>query len=963
MQQGGEIKAGKEGHEEVEGSFLMQLAKEIAGEHQGNMQNVLVLLPNRRAMVFFRRLLAEMILKPSFFPRVLSIEDFVSQASGRTIPDELSLQFRLYNAWTIVDPEEEHSFEEFLRWGSIMLSDFNEVDLYLANPLDLFRNLSEARALELWSPGKVQLTAFQKNYLEFFRSMYAHYTRLREVLDAKNEGYFGMLCRMLAEQPSLMDSLVSGRIIYLAGFNALSIAEEQIFNYLIKFNHARPRWDADHYYLDDKNHEAGLFLRRYRDKWGKEGFKFMSDNFHPDRNIQVCGLSGNVPQVKAGGNLLKGFFNEDVSMENTAVVLADEKLLFPTLNSIPGDIGSFNVTMGYPIKITPLFQLVNMFFQTHITAQRLQRRDASGALCFYYADIQKLATLPPFRMLFGDQEVSGLQEKMLKYNKVFLSCSQIEAYLGIDVAHDEALSRLFFCEYHNDLTSIVASIRKVIRKLYDILSEEKEKRIDLAICAATIQIFERLEGILREAPFIEKLETLRKVFNNLIATQKLPFEGEPVDGLQIMGLLESRCLDFKNLILLSANEGSLPRISHHNSFIPFDLRIGFGLPGITENDAVYAYHFYRLIQRAEYCYIFYNTDSEVLSKGEKSRYITQMEYELGMPPQNIRVEMVPFPEMKAFPGISKPKDEATMNKLYKLAMDGLSPTSLNAYRNCPLKFWYQYVAGVKEAQSLEETIEARTLGSVVHKVIEVFFRDYTGRIVHPNDISMMLPRIDEELMKTFHELYPSGELKVGQNHLIVEVARRFLLNFLKEEAMFIETLEKENNYLSILKLEEKLMSGMLIPCNGQLLEVKLRGYADRIDSYGNYLRIIDYKTGIVNQSYLKMKQWDELLDQENASKKDIAFQLQMYKWLYESQNGKEQREIVPMVISMRKPSETFPVISPVEVQDPFMGFEPVLNRLLSDIFDIKLPFGQTNNEDTCKLCPFKGGCMRLNQYP
>lgn len=943
-------------------SFLEQVAIQIVNLHGSELHNVLIILPNRRSAVFLKRHLAQHCPKPSWIPQITGIEDFVALTTGRSIPDELSLHFRLFDVWCKANPDKEPDFEDFLRWAGIMLSDFNQTDLYLADARDLFQNLNEARALEMWSPGKIQLTAFQKNYLEFFNTMWGHYCGLREILDQNGEGYFGMLCRMLVEEPHLMEPIAAGKHIFLAGFNALSLAEEQIFNHLFKNYKAKLLWDADYYYLDKAEHEAGIFLRHYREKWGKEGFSNISDNFHPQRNINIYGLPGNVSQVKAAANLLQEMAQENQNLEQTALILADEKLLFPSLNAIPQSIASFNVTMGYPIRVTSAYHLISNIFQLHINARRLKRKSKEGILCFYFADFKNLIGLPAFRLLFEPKQITQWLEFTNTSNKAFLNPEELSGTLQEDSLKN---FQLLFSNYDEDLRAFTSAIKQLLYLLANRYASEEESKLDETITLSTAHIFERLEIILQQAPFIKKTETLRKIFNNLIATQKLPFEGEPVEGLQIMGFLESRCLDFKNLIILSANEGILPKTTHHNSFIPHDLRAGFGLPGISENDAVFAYHFYRLIQRAENCHIFYNTDSDVLSRGEKSRYLTQMEYEMGLPHDKFRIEIVPFADISKAASVIIPKDKSTLLRLREIAKKGLSPTSLNAYRNCSLRFWLSHVAEIRESEATEETIEARTMGQVIHKVIENFFKPFEGQVVHKSHIEEMLLKVGKEVENTFEEIYFEGDITQGQNHLILQVSRRFIENYLKQEMLLVERLANQNQYLSIVKLEEELEAFVPIYAfDKEPLEVRLKGFADRIDSCGGVKRIIDYKTGRVEEKKLKLKNWDELISPEEASERDIAFQLLMYKWLYAKMNPELRETAEAVVISMRKPADALPVVAPAaeNQQDASSSpFEDILLGIVEEIFNPDVPFTQTKNESACKNCLFKAFCMRLDQ--
>ncbi len=954
--------------------FLKKTANYII-ENYGNMiGEVCVVLPNRRASLFLKKHLAATLQKTVWSPFFYSIEDFVFEISGFRQIDPVSLQFELYKVHKEVEGENAADFDEFLNWSNVLLHDFNDVDLHLADPKELFTYLSEVKAISLWNPDGKPLTEFQQKYLAFFTSLLKYYSLLSENLKNRNTVYQGLAYRNLAENmEKTIESVNFGKIIF-AGFNALSLSEEKILFGFEEAGKADLLWDSDSYYVDDELQEAGGFLRRYFARQGSDDIKWIGNNFkESDKEIVIAGVPDTAGQAKVAGALLEKFTEEGRNIEKTAVVLNDESLVIPLLNSIPGSIENFNLTMGFPLRQTPLFTLFETLFEMNENALKF---DKSGEkkLHLYYKDILKLTGHPYIGDLFdfyGKREtLAQIGKKLRKSNKVFYFNEDIKSLLS---ESGDELQRVFLpvlTPSGNDTAKAIGLFMSLIKMLQPLFTHNRnakdlQKDVDLEYLFHFSKIFVRLNAMYAEYPFIDSLTTLKSLFMRITGTESIPFYGEPLKGLQIMGMLETRTLDFENIIMLSVNEDLIPAGKSQNSFIPYDLRREFRLPTYKENDAIYAYHFYRLLQRAKTVYLLYGTEATDLGGGDKSRFISQIQTEL--PKYNSGIKIMDR-IISDTPGTGK-KDEAikvektkdVMERLLALAASGFSPTALNVYRRCPLQFYFQYVLKLDETEEPEETIEARTLGKVVHEVLELFYKPFVNRNITDDDVKKMIPDVEKKVKASFEKHYKEGDVDYGINHLIFKVAILFVTNFLKKEVAFLKELSGKGRRVIIRDLEKKIEAGISIGIpfvSDNKVQVLLKGTVDRIDEIDGKIRIIDYKTGYVEKRDLTLKNWEDLMTEP---KYDKNFQLLFYGWLY-GKNNNVIGELETGIISFRQlsagmMSAGLPEKEPVTVS-ALTEFEEILKSILMEIFDEEVPFTQTDVYDDCRYCPYTSICGR-----
>ncbi len=938
-------------------NFLFKVAQHIFTNYNDDTEKLCIVLPNRRASLFLRRYIAENAGKNIWAPKIYSIEDFIEALSEYHLADNVSLLFHLYKIHQECEESDARPFDDFMSMGEILLHDFNEADLYMVDVEGLYSYLSEAKAISLWNLDGRPLSDFQKKYLKFYNSLFSYYSKLKEVLASHSIAYQGMMYREVANTIlQKADNNEWNKIIF-AGFNALTRSEEEIINYLVKENKAEILWDADKYYVNNTMQEAGRFIRNYMGKLSNTEFKWLEDRFATDaKEINVIGIAQKIGQVKYAGSILKELYLKNGNLDNTAIVLNDESLLLPMLHSIPPELDEFNVTMGLSFKNTTLFSLFDSILFMH--ENRLRLAHSSTAKGFYYKDVIKVLSHPYIKKI---AQLDELISRISKSNKISYKAEELFATTANDLFNENSLSFLFNVYYKS------GDIINCLHKLIDILKQHlKENNADM-LEKEYLYHFAKLLFNLNAIPELHqsfiKIQTFRKIFNKLATIATIPFYGEPLKGLQVMGMLETRTLDFENVILLSVNEGILPSSGLANSFIPLDIKKEFGLPVYQDKDAVFAYHFYRLLQRASTVYILYNTESDDFSGGDKSRFIYQLTHELPAYNQNIKINETLMnvsisSELDKRP-IEITKDETIKAILLQKAVKGFSASALNTYINCSLQFYFKNIADIQEPDEVEGVIEANTLGSVIHEVLKELYKPYLASILTVEIIDSMLPKVNQLVADKFKDIYVDGDISFGFNLLTSQMSAVNINNYLANEKSQIYKLKKENKLITVKSLEEKYETIIEVKTNNTILPVKLLGYIDRVDSTGETIKITDYKTGKTDKNELKV---EIPLDIITDSKYAKAFQLMMYSLLYTKEKPEDKLPTEPGILSFRSLANGFMKINfsgeDIITNQSLSMFEDILKQLLTDIFDPKLSFNQTLITDNCKYCNYKEICGR-----
>ncbi len=937
--------------------FLEKVAQTLLEEHGEQVGHLLVVLPNRRAGLFLKKHLIRIAGKNLFAPRILSISDFIEELCPLEVADNITLLFELYHVYKEIEGDAAESFDHFSKWGPVLLNDFNEINSYLLDDQLVYANLRQIKSIENWSLGAEDLTENQENYLAFYHKLPAFYERFCARLLHQQKCFPGYAYRWVAENLQTLLPEMHSQKVYFVGFNALSTAEQRILSGMCHAQKARLFWDADRYYLRQHKHEAGTFLRQYQ-KNQNLPFEWIGNDFATsEKNIHIIGVPGHAGQAKLAGDLLANQIPEK-QQQNTALVLAEEALLLPVLNALPKAVEKVNVTMGYPLKNTPMQSLFDAIFTLHENVSRMgqQRHGAK----FYHNDVIKLFHHPYVKRMMerkGQRNVSDcITAEIMERNKVFLSMEEMDAFFD-DPDISTLLDRVRYL--FKPLLRVPQDVLEMLFLTTDqlrifLITTRKKTHLELEYVFHYTRILKRLQALSDQYAFFSGLHGFRSLFQQITAASSLDFYGEPLQGLQIMGLLETRALDFENVILLSVNENTLPGAKADSSFIPYDLRKHFKLPAYTEKDAVYAYHFYRLIQRAKNVWLIYNTQTDDFGSGERSRFIAQLLHEL--PKINPKIKMdqqvlatpVKVHRPKEF---EVPKDQTAHARLNLLFAGGLSPTALTTFVNCPLDFYYKYILSLREANAVEETIEASSFGVFVHQTLEQLYQPFTGQFIRADDVQQMVPKVAATLEAAFEGLYSDDEMRYGKNFLAYRVALGFIERFLDREIHFLEALEVQGESLKILALEEKLLTELTVETKSGTQKVCIRGNADRIDQVGGITRIIDYKTGRVKANDLKLATTAEITHDIKFQK---PFQILMYALMYRKNFPEDQGRLQSGILSFRALEEGLinaeidgeHLLTPQHLND----FEAELHQLIRRIADPDVPFRHVPDSTWCTFC-------------
>ena len=818
-----------------------------------SFEDVVFILPSQRAKVFVKQAFKDKITV-GFLPEVINIEQFINQVSGIEKADSIQLLFHFYTIYKGLE-KQPVSFDVFASWAFTVIQDFNELDQHLINTKEIFIYLRDIQRLKKWSvEGDFKETALMEDHYSFLEKLNTYYNAFYKFLKENKIGYQGLMYRESCKKiDSFLDKNTTKKFFFI-GFNALNTAEEFLFQKVLENKNSDIYWDIDTAFFKS-NHQAGRFIRRYKKEWRyyeKNEVKTLGDTFSQPKHIEVIGASKNTTQIKYAGEILEKI----TDFKNTALVLADETLLPITLNSLPKNINAINITMGYPLKDVPTTNLLFSIFQLFISQNKLNKTTINE---FYYKDVIRFLKHQSIYKLIP--EIDAFSDDIAKQNQTFIKQSRINKLLENTSSELKEVIVSIFTSY-NSIDEFIDRIINLINFLKEDVSDlEKEYLFRF------YTTFTQLKTLQNEFKYFPDLKTLALFFRQLISSESLSFQGEPLRGLQLMGMLETRVLDFENIILVSTNEGVLPASSQQNSFIPFDVKVEFGLPTYREKDAIFSYHFFRLMQRAKNVFIIYNTEHDVFGSGEKSRFVTQLEMMRTDIVQKIISPKV-APQNKVLKEVKK--NEAVLERLKELARKGNSPSALTNYLYNPISFYKQKILKLKEFDDVEETIAYNTLGTVVHETLDKLYKPFVGKFLLVEDIEAMKEKSKDLVVKYFKIEFKNGDISTGRNRLIFEVANRFVNNFLAQE----KELLKDKNQLKIIATEEDLATEIAI--DGIDFPIKIHGQVDRVDELNGVLRIIDYKTGMVSAGDLKVPDFEKLREKEQYK----AIQVLLYGYCY-----------------------------------------------------------------------------------
>ncbi|WP_321279182.1 PD-(D/E)XK nuclease family protein [Marinifilum fragile] len=952
-------------------SFLQQITKELYSKYTNELSDCILVFPNRRAGLFFSKYLNELVEQPLWAPRVFTISEFFRSLSDLQIEDNLGLLFRLYKIY-VKRMKVSESFDEFYHWGEMLLGDFDDLDKYRVNAEHLFQNLADEKEIEnlfdyltdeqveaiqaFWSSFKPEkYSEHQKEFVNLWENLFGIYTDLREELKAEKLAYEGMASR------NLIDGLESGGIqidakkVIFVGFNALNKCEIDLFEFLKKKELAEFYWDYDESYLKNPYHEAGLFLRDNIRRFPAPKTELSFSNIKENKaKVEFVSLSSEVGQAKYAHSVVQAFFkDEDVAPEETAIVLADEELLLPVLHSIPEVVENVNVTMGYPAKNTPVASLLRLVIDMQKSSRKI-----GGEVEFHHKEV--LALLNHQYLNSVNPELAHeLTQNILTTNKIKVPQKLLTG--------DEVIEKLFTPV--KDVNQFAIYLLNLLQNVYQRLEtkEEEKSLVDKIEQEYIYHLFlaiKRLKALLDQHQIEVKQDTFYKILEKMIQSLSIPFEGEPLAGLQVMGILETRLLDFKKLVVLSMNEGKLPKTGTANSFIPYHLRKGFGMPTIDHQDAIFAYYFYRLIQRADDIKLLYSTQSDGIRTGEMSRFLYQLKYESEF---DIEESSPGYDiSLKEAKPISVEKNERILNRLAEYCGDqfrSFSPSALNTYLACPLSFYFKYIAGLKEPDQVLEEIDPPTFGNLFHNTLEDLYKPFVGKTLERENLEIIRKDkdlIEEKLKTAFRDTYfktpKDKEVQIsGRNLLIFDILKKYIDRILFLDQQFAP--------FQILSLEDEYR--IQIPISGGR-KVNIKGLIDRVDRANDTIRILDYKTG---KADLFFKDIESLFEKEGKNRNKAAFQTLLYCLFYEDKT-KTAEAISPGVYSLkeffnnkftcmlaRKEGRSKP--EPVDDYRVYKEeFTKALQEMFEEIFDPKIPFTQVENQDACRTCLYAEICHR-----
>lgn len=963
-------------------TFISRLAKHIQNRYDLQKQEVTIIFPNKRAAFYLRNAFKDSCSQTIWLPQIISIEEAVTQWSGIALTDNIDLLFELIDIDAQLHKKKDSDISVFGSQAAQMAKDFDEIDQYGIDAKSLFSYVLENKKLGLWDFDTLKSKEKEQKYLQFFHALYDYYLGLHNRLAEQKRGYYGMITRYLSELPEaeLIDKVGNQSIIF-AGFNALTTTEERIVDTLVKNGKAEIHFDYDSYYVDDINNRAGLFARKYQQchpQWLKNG---ISRSLTTEKKvIHLIKVGGKALQAKA----LQAKLQES-DCHDAVVVLADEKLLIPILNAIP-DTNTYKdlkVSMGYPINKTPLNHLVSYYFM--LQRRKPISREINGSNGKYIAKgwyiwlVLRLMELEIINIVFPKQEIAAFNEwknEVLKQGKFVFEDADIESF---QAPHLQAFLRVILSEPSTSPLLTLQTLEHTLSILSNVVNGKEDKESYYFLLNQISEIgktISRLSQIVKDNEnYITETRNLEVLYRLLSSNATVKLNSSSIEGLQIMGMLETRNIDIKRLHVLSVNENILPPEKPRGSFIPQFIRHHYGMPGYEEAQAVTAYHFYRLLQNGEDINLYYNNLSDA-SEGEASRYILQIRYELSKH-DNISIQEETFGcqtniTYKKMPlNANKANASERLHRLIESEKNGISPSSLSTYINCPLKYYLKYVAQIKD-NSVKEEIGENIKGTIIHDTLKFLFAPYLPNngampIIDKNCFDQIIePKWKDCLAQSLAHNMPGGLSNVGFNYLKHINIKQQLKNYMKYTSK-----QLESNSLIILKTEETLKTS--IPT--ELGTWVISGQADRIDKRGNVFRVIDYKTGKVESKDVKLpvKKIDETALDYLKRIPEKALQLLLYKYLFLKENqditpdqvtaaihGLMHTTNIEYSLTKTPPSKSATGIDAAFLDDSTFidDMECMLKDVIAEILDPNKPFVQSESDQRCDFCEFNKICER-----
>lgn len=950
-------------------SFLEEVAAILLKPEQLSLQETCVVFPNKRARLFLSRNLGVLAEKPTWAPAYLTMNELMEKLSGYIYADRLTLLFELFEAYKSQAEGEKTDFSLFFRTSDTLLSDFDEMDKYLVNAEDLFRNLSGLRAMDepltylsenqiaairrFWAsfnPEKVSV--HQKSFIALWELLPKVYAAFRNRLREKGLAYEGMAYRHVAE--SLTSEKVRALLPFtryvVAGFNALNPSEQKLLAILKNMNLAEFLWDYDLFYLNDPVHEAGRFMRSNLGKFPQQ-IEISNDNISStEKEILIVPVSSASGQASLLPSILSRLgVNDPMKAERTAIVFADEGLLIPVLYSLPESLGEINVSIGYPVTGSIVSGLVESLYE-------MFRRvgDFGDGKSLQVENLLSLFSNPLMRMAYPEA-----MEAMRNYART----SKRNVVRQSDMLNFLNPEIVLLIWQSNRCTGLVALIEELIRLTAGTKQgEEPAGRFVPELLFELYSFLIRLRDAMEQYGLMLEGDMMYSLIRKMLRTLHIPLSGEPLAGIQVLGMLETRTLDFDQVIILSANEDVLPPGTATGSFIPPGLRKGFGMPMQEHSDAVYAYHFWHLLHRTKKAAIVYNQASSGLSTGEPSRFIRQLQFDFPL----ATVEWTPvFPLARRAvkPIVIKKNNEmlASLAGTYADESGVFTPSAFNAFLTCPLRFYFKYVAKLKPVDPVSESADARILGNLFHQAIRIIYEGFGGRIADGNGFQELLDKgteIAEAVNTAFRSEFGESELPddhtgTGGYRLVMY---RVILSYIRQIIITDQVMAP----LRFTGLECR--HSVLFPCvvNGIPKQIRLGGIIDRVDEAGGKTRIVDYKTGTPRLSFPSI---GSLFDGSRKDRNEAALQVLLYSMVW--QDLHPDASVAPALYYVRAIHRDGFSGELKMGKHPLQSYNLVANEFrdlitmhLNRLFSENEPFYQTTIRENCLHCGYADICMR-----
>jgi hypothetical protein len=930
-------------------SFIASCVQELTQIHS-RPEEFLLVIPSKRAKRYFFEEFVQAYNKPIFLPEILTIDELLHKRLTKVPIDKTQQLFLLYQVALKIPEFNGLSFESFLSWGPLILNDFEEMNRYLMHTEQVFKNLLSIKELDSWNleEGK-EISESQQQFLAFWEILPTIYDLYLHEL--KDRGFTtGAL--LLREQALNPEELFAEKQSYFIGFNALTTAEQKIISAFVQAKKGTYWVDVDAFYMKNSTHEAGMFHRRNIEVLGQVNTTFELNELNSkELNVEIIACPQVSGQVKVAATELSKL--SAAELNSTLVLLADDRLIMPLLKNIPASVHQANVTVGLPLNQTPLKSFIDLVFSIQENKERFKTQSA------YYKDL--LAFFQhPFVTVWIPQEardkITQWEITSIKNNRVFQSAKK----LMFDPLLDNILS-LLFDHWDNDYSTAIQKMQEISRILLKAIGKNNE--FEAQILVVFQQGFFALENLSREGFPIMSLRTFKQFFNQHWSSLSLAYHGNPTEGVQIMGLLETRLLDFKNLIVLGLNEGALPPNNGLDSVIPMDLRKGLGLPTPREKQGLFSHHFYRLLHRAENVVCTYAIGGEGLGTAEPSRYLTQIEMELCR--VNPRVNLVkkvyttPLSLTHDYrvSGIDKrPQIELLLENYFSKKV---SASAMLKYLQCPLDFYFCYLAELGEEETVEEDLEMSSMGKIIHSTLEELYLPFAERnrknepVIPPpppltsTDIQSLISKAPEELRRQFTRYLDNDESLIasGKNYLTFTVALEFVLNLLRNDQVSLQSVQGD---LYIHRLEAYLTAPMPVEVNGSIKILNWVGFVDRIDRIEEKYRLVDYKSGKVKPEHVAYSQKEDVRKSFISCKHGL--QLAVYAYLFEYNYGFSPYE--KGIYAIQKSKDAFFPLELKEINEAtfMVDFRELIKGILEEIYDFAKPFEHLESAKYCNYC-------------